>query len=60
MSDAENILWWASILMFVVGAFLLFLRTRRWYQSRTWDDVMHTVDSIEETSATRFSLRRLK
>jgi len=60
VSEPELLIGWCAIAVFVVGFFLAFLRARRWYAARTWDDMVHTVDPIEEYPATRFSLRREK
>jgi Na+-transporting methylmalonyl-CoA/oxaloacetate decarboxylase beta subunit len=40
-------LQWAAVLMFVVGCLLLYLRIRRWYDARTWDDIVLTVREDE-------------
>lgn len=36
----EFVIGWFIITVMTVGFLLAYLRARRWYNSRTWDDVM--------------------
>jgi len=60
VNEHELLLGWCAIAVFVTGALLAGIRIREWLDRRTWDDVKHTVDPIEEYPQTRLSLRRDK
>lgn len=55
MSDAENLLGWAAILVVVAGALSVFFKVRDWYRNRG-----HPGREETEWPQTRFSLRRDK
>lgn len=40
MTAHGQLFGWAFVLFVVVGFFLAYLRARKWYNSRTWDDVV--------------------